>query len=194
MFIGLGVSMIALSLLLLVGAVQAPMAGPGGIPLEVAAKGISIVPADKATMVLNLRCNAATSTEAKRLVRERASDLSRELIAAGVPSRDIVIEEATARLGFVANEAVQSIMDAAQQGEAKPKRSASLAVTVTFADMSLLRRVQQLLDQKDAVTLESPAYELSDNRAARRAAIADAIQKARADADSYAASLGMRVA
>jgi uncharacterized protein YggE len=53
--------------------------------------------------------------------------------------------------------------------------------------------VQELLDQKDAVTLESPLFELSDNRAARSAAIADAIQKARLDADAYAAALGMRV-
>jgi uncharacterized protein YggE len=83
---------------------------------------------------------------------------------------------------------------AAQQGQAKPQRSSSLAVTVTFTDLSLLHRVQQFLDQKDAITLESPAYELTDDRAARRAAIADAIQKARADADAYAASLGMRVA
>lgn len=195
--------MIAQSLFLVLGLAQVPSQvaasspvaiATGEIPLEVAAKGTSIFAADKATMVLNLRCNAATSAEAKKLVRERADNLSRELIAAGVPARNITIDEATARIGFVGNEAIQSAMEAAQQGDAKPKRSSSLAVTVTFTDMSLLRRVQGLLDQKDAVTLESPAYELSDNRAARRAAIADAIQKARADADAYAASLGMRVA
>jgi uncharacterized protein YggE len=195
--------MIAQSLFLVLGLAQvssqtaerpSSVLASGEIPLEVAAKGVSTFPADKATMVLNLRCSAATSAEARKLVRERADNLSRELIAAGVPSRNIAIDEPIARLGFVGNEAIQSVMDAAQQGEAKPKRSSSLAVTVTFADLALLRRVQEMLDQKDAVTLESPSYELSDNRAARRAAIADAIQKARADADAYAASLGMRVA
>ena len=186
--------MIALPLFLLLGVAQAPMAGPNEIPLEIAAKGVSIVPADKATIVLNLRCNAATSTEAKKLVRERADKLSGDLIAAGVPSRNVTIDEPTAKPGFIGNETIESMTNAAAQSDAKAKRSASLAVTVTFTDFSLLRRVQELLDQKDAVTLESPLFELSDNHVARRAAIADAIQKARTDADAYASSLGMRVA
>jgi hypothetical protein len=38
----------------------------GEIPLEVAAKGTSIFVADKATMVLNLRCSAETSAEARK--------------------------------------------------------------------------------------------------------------------------------
>lgn len=195
--------MIAQSLFLILGLAQVSQqvaeASPsavvsGEIPLEVAAKGTSIFAADKATMVLNLSCNAATSSEAKKLVRERADSLIRELAAIGVPSRSITIDEPTAKFGFVGNEAIESVMNAADQSAAKPKRSSSLAVTVTFSDLSLLRRVQEFLDQKDAVTLESPLFELSDTGAARRAAISDALQRARADADAYAASLGMRVA
>jgi uncharacterized protein YggE len=38
-----------------------------------------------------------------------------------------------------------------------------------------------------------PDYELADDRAARRAAKADALAKAKEEADAYAAMLGMRV-
>jgi uncharacterized protein YggE len=165
----------------------------GEIPLEVAAKGTSINVADKATIVLNLRCSAETSVEAKKLVRERADSLSRDLAGIGVPTQNIAIDDPATRLGFVGNEAIESVMNAGEQGTAKPKRWSSLAVTVTFTDLSLLGRVQNFLDQKDAITLESPLFELSDARAARRAAIADALQNARTDAEAYAASLGMRV-
>jgi uncharacterized protein YggE len=193
--------MIVPALFLLLGLVQAPselgaVAKPvtisGEVPLEVAAKGVSILPADKATIVLNLTCTAETSAEAKRLVRDRADGLVRELVLAGVPAGNISVDDSS-RVGFIGNEAMEAAMNAAQPSVTKPKRSAYLAVTVTFGDLSLLARVQGLLDHKDAVTLESPLYELSDSRAAKRAAIADAVRKARDDADAYAASLGMRV-
>ena len=170
----------------------APIVASGEIPLEVAAKGVSAMPADKASMVLNLTCSAETSAEAKKLVRDRADGLVRELVAAGVPRANISVDDFR-RTGFVGNEVLVAAMNAAQANAPKPKRSAYLAITVTFTDFALLARVRDLLDQKDAVSLESPLYELSDSRAARRAAIADAVRKAREDADAYAASLGMRV-
>jgi hypothetical protein len=127
------------------------------------------------------------------MVRDRADSLSSELIGIGVPSRNISIDDPATRLGFVGNETIESVMNSVDQSAAKQKRLSSLAVTVTFTDLLLLRRVQDFLDKKDVVTLESPLFELSDGRAARRAAIADALQNARADAEAYAASLGMRV-
>lgn len=186
--------MIAQALLVVLGLVQAPSTMISGeIPLDVAAKGTSVVPADKATMVLNLRCDAATSAEAKKLVQDRADSLIRELVSIGVPRQSIAVDEPLVRVGFVGNSTIDSAMNNAQQGTPKPKRSSSLAVTLTFTDLSLLPRVQAFLDGKDAVTLESPLFELKDDRAARSAAIADAIQKARSDAEAYASSLGMRV-
>jgi uncharacterized protein YggE len=42
--------------------------------------------------------------------------------------------------------------------------------------------------------VESPTYSLSDDRPARRAARAEALEQANADAEAYAAGLGLRVA
>jgi uncharacterized protein YggE len=193
--------MIVPALFLVLGLAQAPAEygapnrsaiSSGEIPLEVAAKGVSVAPADKATIVLNLTCSAETSAEARKLVKDRADGLVRELVSAGVPAVDISVD-GSSRIGFVGNEAIEAAMNAGQPSAAKPKRSAYQAITVTFTNFALLARVQELLDHKDAVTLESPLYEISDARAARRAAIADAVRKARDDADAYAASLGMRV-
>ena len=166
------------------------------IPIEMAATGVSILPADKATVTLNLRKTGATNREARASVRAFADQLTTELVNLGIPKQNIDLEEPTNRFGFVGNEAVSAaIME--DMGPAPPpiKRpvSASASLELTISDLAMLPRLRGLIDEKDAVVMENPALSLRDDRRARNAAIQDAIAKARADADAYAAALGMKV-
>lgn len=169
--------------------------GAKEIPIEMAATGAAFLPADKATVVLSLRKTGATNREARANVRAFADQLTSELVALGISKASIDLQEPTNRLGFVGNEAVAEMMESMGQASTAPKRpvSATASLELTISDLALLPRLRGLIDQKDAIVMENPAYSLSDDRRGRNAAINDAIAKARLDADAYAAALGMKV-
>ncbi len=173
---------------------RTPLA-PGEVELTVASKGASVYPADKATTTFNLRCPGATIEEATAKVNAVADGLTKELVARGIPRQNIVVDEPSARLGFVGNEAITAdLPPEMQQAIAKQPRYATLTVKVVVTDMSLLRGLREVTAKNGLVSLENTDYELNDDRAARRSAIADAVRRANADAEAYASSLGLRVA
>jgi len=174
---------------------QKPTIQTEEVTVEAVATGVSIDPADKATVTLNLRKSGATNLEARTNVRLFANQVTNELIALGIPKQNIDFEEPTNRLGFIGNEAMSAIMqDAGKEAlPAKRQVSAAASLKLTISDLSLLARLRDFIDQNDAVIMENPTFSLSDDRSARNAAIADGVRKARLDTDAYAAALGMRV-
>jgi uncharacterized protein YggE len=165
------------------------------IPVEVVATGVSVLPADKATVTLNLRKTRATNREARDNVRRLADQLTAELVQLGLSRQSINFEEPTNRPGFIGNEAVSEMMEGMGQATSarKTPASANASLELTISEMGLLPRLRDLIDQRDAVVMENPAFSLSDDRRARNAAIHDGTGKARLDADAYASALGMRV-
>ncbi len=178
------------------GSAQTPPAQQADvIVVEAAATGVSIDPADKATVMIGLRKAGATSLEARTSVRAFADQLTGELVTLGIAKQNIDFEEAASRMGFIGNETIAAVMQDAGAGTPAVKRPvwAIATLKLTVSDLSLLPRLRLLIDQKDAVVMESPVFSLNDDRRARNAAIADGVRKARLDADAYAAALGMRV-
>jgi uncharacterized protein YggE len=172
---------------------------PGEVKLEIAAKGETVSRADKATLQINLRCTGATLAEARAQVRSTADKIVTELVRRGVPRANIVADAPTNQTAFVVSEAVDQIAAAAYDPkpanpQSKPQRSASMVISIKLTDVSLLSRIRTYFEEIDAAVLQNPSYELSDDRSARNAAIADAMRNARLDAESYAASANMRVA
>jgi len=167
----------------------------GDVELRVASKGTSVLPADLAKILLNLRCPGATREEAKAKLKGTVDTLTKALVELGVPRSDITIDDALPQMGFVGNEALDSELfsAAAQQQASKQPHFAMGVIKVTLTNLGLLPRVREMLNDKNAVILESPSLALRDDRAARRLAITDAVRRAQADADAYAASLGLRV-
>jgi len=166
----------------------------GEVAITTTGRGKSSVPAERASMVLNLRCAGQSQAEAQTSLDTATAALIHDLLAIGVPRKSIVEGEQLGSLGFIGNEAFsEELPPEVQQQIAKRPRYATTAVTVVLDDLALLPKVQQLLRGRGAVTLERPDYELRDDRAARQLAIADAIRRARAEAQAYAASVGMRV-
>ncbi|HEX8215008.1 MAG TPA: SIMPL domain-containing protein [Allosphingosinicella sp.] len=173
-------------------AARAPL-GPDETALRVSAKGSATLPADAATMHLDLRSTAQTEQEARRAVAALADELRRDLIARGVPAASIVVEEGTRNtLGFIGNAALEEPPEVAVAMARLPK-SASMTITLELSDMTLLPRVRQLLHDRDFVAAQPPAFRLRNERPARDAAIAGALARARADAEAYARPLGLRV-
>ena len=179
----------------LLAAEASPALRAGEIAVEVAATGVSILPADKATVTLNLRKTGATNQEARANVRAIADQLTAELIQLGLPRQSIDFEEPTNRFGFIGNAAASEMMESMGQAATAPKRpvSATASLELTISDLALLPKLRGLIDQKDAVVMENPAFSLGNDRRARNAAINDATSKARLDADAYASALGMTV-
>lgn len=169
---------------------------PGEVSLEVASKGNSTRRADKATILLSIRCSGDTPAEARAAAKMTSENLRRELQKLGVPAKSILIEEPTARAGFIGNEAVADMLVnvPGAGAAAKPKSTASLQMRIDLAGLSVLPRLRDLLEREPNPVTLTPSYTLNDPRPARNAAIEDAVRNARADADAYAASLGMRVA
>jgi hypothetical protein len=124
--------------------------------------------------------------------------------SAGIPAADI---ESTApnvhstsiagaeldmlrRLGPAAN---GSAADEAASAAEPAMAGATGTLRIELRDLSRLERLQRALEQVGGGQIPAPSYSLSDDRAARRTARNQALATVRADAEAYAASLGMRV-
>ena len=168
------------------------------IPVHVLGRGKSSFPADRATLTMNIKRLGPTVSEARLSVRQFGDQLVAELVKRGLPRSAITISEGQSGRGFIGNETFAAAMMSegdtpAASIKSKPMKQANLAIEIVLDDLANLPSVRQFLDERDALVLEGPAFELKDDRLARRAAINDAIQNARSEADAYAAAANMRV-
>lgn len=168
------------------------------IPLHVLGKGKSSFPADRASLTMNIKRSGPTASEARFNVSLFADQLVAELVRRGVPRSAITVGEGPSRVGFLGNEAFAAAMMPEGDSQAaaiksKATKQASRSIEIVLDNLAHLPRVRQFLDEREALVLEGPTFELKDDRLARRAAINDAIQNARREADAYAAAANMRV-
>jgi hypothetical protein len=70
---------------------------------------------------------------------------------------------------------------------------ASSTVVIRMRRAASTQALHRALDAIDNVSVAVPEYTLDDDAAARRSARADAVRRARTDADSYAAAMNMRI-
>ncbi len=75
-----------------------------------------------------------------------------------------------------------------------PPRSANQTVTISISDLTKIEAVQEAFPLGESRYRRPQAfYSTSDEKGAHSRAVADALARARAEADTYAAALGMRV-
>jgi uncharacterized protein YggE len=176
---------------------EVPLAA-GEIPVRVVGNGEATSPADRATLVMNIKKSGSTVSEARANTRAYGEQLIAALVARGIPRTAITTQEGSSGLGFVGNEAFDAAAEAMAEARGvaaskTPTKSASMSIQVVLDDLSLLSKVRQFLDERDAVILQPPSFELHADGVARRSAINDAIVHARTEAESYAAATSMRV-
>jgi uncharacterized protein YggE len=195
---------------------QAPLA-PGEVLLELGSIGTATVPADLATIRLAISGHGETEAAARADLESRYRRIAAAARQAGVPAAAIVrgelnqIEdmrtidvretppppaEETPPPGMVRPDAVITALPPSTPIQPPtPSHYAGSAVMVRITDVALVPALRRAF----AAAADSefgngvPVYSLTDSRAARQTARAQALAAVRADAETYAASLGMRV-
>jgi uncharacterized protein YggE len=99
-----------------------------------------------------------------------------------------MVMDENATTAMVENSAIYDV-----RPEPAPAASGQARMEIVIRDVDRVTAVQQTLMEHGVYTGGVPVYMLADAAAARRQARAQAMQKARADAETYAASLDMRV-
>jgi hypothetical protein len=173
----------------------APLA-PEEMLLEVDATGAVSSPADLVTVVIPVSASKATAAEARRAAVQQAEKVASAVRAAGVPAADVSITEPSRRsmFGFEGSEEVMQAMSAQEGQSAATPRTDLRTVRVRLRDPAAFEKIRDAAEAAGAATVPAPSLALADEAPARAEAKSRAVQKARAEADSYARSLGMRVA
>jgi len=180
----------------------APLA-PGEVLLEVSGVGIARTPATSATLTATVAANGDTEAEARRSAMTALQRINAAARAAGIAAADIdagavqVSTDPYASYSEAMYENTVSDMnasDAMMNMTAVPGHTATASVSIRFRSPAAAAPLQRTLAALENVTAGEPAYQLDDDSAARRTARAEAVRKARVDAETYAATMNMRVA
>jgi len=177
-------------------AVLPPLA-PGEVLLETSGLGIVRTPATSATLIANISVEAASEAEARRMAAAALERVVAAARAAGAAAADIErgeIEVSRAPGYGGMNIVDTDMMNAADFMDSGETHYASAAVTIRLRSPAGAAALERTIDSIEHATSGVPSYELADDSAARRAARAEALRRARIDAETYAASVNMRVA
>ncbi|SEM80958.1 Uncharacterized conserved protein YggE, contains kinase-interacting SIMPL domain [Sphingomonas gellani] len=173
---------------------------PGEVLAQSAGTGLVRSRPEIALFRLTVTGRADDAGAARAACEAALHDLRTKLRSVGVPDAAVTVLPAqTAQIGFIGNEAY-SDDDAPNPAAAAPlmamdkqRKVVTVGVQIELTDMSRLASVRQLLMGRDDVVAQPPTLSLRDDTAARRSAIAQAIAKAKAEADAYSVPLGLRV-
>lgn len=157
--------------------------------LEIDADGSVRTPADQIFLTAQIQTSGVTSAEARAALAALEARVVAAARAAGVAPDDVAEARQDNAIGFVGNQAAATAM--IQGDEARQTARKSLEVRVR--DPSSIERLRAALEAAGATQVSDPIYTLADDSAARQAARAQGLTRARADADAFARSLGMRV-
>jgi uncharacterized protein len=176
--------------------VSLPPLAPGEVLLEVNAVGVVRTPATSAVVTANVSAMGTTEEEARRSAQATAARVAAAARAAGVAPGDIAAGEISVDQTLSTDIYAMNASYEANLAEAAPEThyaSAAVVITVRSAAAVTVPALVRTLSAIEHVEAGSPQYRLDDDRAARREARARAVQNARADAESYASSMGMRI-
>jgi uncharacterized protein YggE len=109
---------------------------------------------------------------------EAAMNAAEDAVAEAADAEDAAVEEASCNACSV---------------PAEPEFILSSAVEVRLRNLDKVAELTQALQEAGVEIYADPVYAPGDQSAARRTARAEAMATARADAEAYAASLGLRV-
>lgn len=169
--------------------------GPGEILLTVRGRGLQVSTPDFASQFIAMSTTGGDNLAAVAANQKLIAQVKKLLIDAGVdPSAIQMLQgEATARMGFVGNEAYDPDEGAAALQKAMPKSFASSSMLVRFTNLAMLNKVRPQLQAITEVQLNNPTYGLNDDAMAKRAAVDQALAKAKIDSAIYAKAMNMRI-
>lgn len=161
----------------------------GEVLVKVSATGTSSQVPDVITITVPIRSRGATTAEAKAANATAAARLKAALDGLGAKRNDITLSPVAQPFAFIGNEAIgvepADVLDGIQS-------AAFVGYEIRLADRALLPKVEAALDTL-GLDHPPPTGSLADDRAARAAAIVDAVRQARREADVYAGALDLRI-
>ena len=191
------------------------------ILLEISALGTALSRAELATFSGTLSSRGATEVEARRERDAQIRRLTAAARRAGVAAADLTIGEAESiaeastmdmSMEMPPEEMAEAAMNAAEDAVAEtadaavedtscnacaaptaPEVILTSGVEVRLRNLDKVAELTQALQEAGVEIYADPVYAPGDQSAARRTARAEAMATARADAEAYAASLGLRV-
>lgn len=165
---------------------------PGEVLVEIDAVGTATAPAQRARLFVSLSGRGSTAQEARRNVEAEVARVTAAAHGAGVAAEDIRPVRGVTRMGFIGN-AIPEEYEMPTPGQAlESERRATRILDLLVRNPSTAERVRDAIEEHGAVS--GPEYEAADPDRARRAARADALRRAVADAESLASAANMRVA
>ncbi|HEX8525678.1 SIMPL domain-containing protein [Allosphingosinicella sp.] len=173
--------------------VVAPLA-PGEVLLEVNAVGIVSTPATAATITVEVAANREAEADALRSASEAVQQVRSAARAAAVAEGDIEAADVETAIRGADAYGYNVIIEPNAVSEMVLDGYGSSTITVRVRDVAVVPELQRRFAQIPDVASTTVEYLLEDETAARRAARADALARARSDAEAYAAGLNMRVA
>ncbi|HYJ28848.1 MAG TPA: SIMPL domain-containing protein [Allosphingosinicella sp.] len=174
-----------------------PQLAPGEVLLSVNGLGNVRSPATLATVSGSADARGTTEAETRRALQAKVGEMTAAARAAGATADDIRVSEET--ISAVDTDIYTADMadPTAEPRREQPRFFGRATVTVRLRNAS---RAQALYARFGGYAAGGyyfggggPIYELIDESGPRRAARAQAIANARADAESYAAPLNMRI-
>ena len=175
-----------------------PALVPGEVVVRIASIGVDRSPATKVAIGATLITSADTIAAARTANAALFDKVVGAVQAAGGDARKVRVVPPARTLGFIGNEMpdVEAIMaagnDAPREMRPNPRRTVTNRIEVQLPDYSLFEKVRDAMETAGATSVGGPVLALSDDAPARRAARADAVKKAKVDAQSYADTLGLR--
>lgn len=177
-----------------------PTLTQGEVLLEVSGLGLSVSPATSATLTVTATGRGETREAAERAREEEVRRLTAAARAAGGAGTDVRVTP-----GFTAE--IADTFDGAEMNmlgdedlnfsvatERQPSFHATSDIEVVLSNPSRARAVAAAIGAAGIYGIgDSIVYALADDAAQQRAARAQAIANARANAEAYAASLNMRI-
>lgn len=168
--------------------VQLQPLAPGEVLLEAVATGYSRRPPDVVTVTVGVVTTGRTARAAMADNAAKADRLMAAIRAAGIEANDV--QTTSFSVQPMSNDAM------AEREGRLPKvmgYQATNNLELHLRDVARAGEVLDILFEAGADTVEGPRFALSDPAAAQREARTAAVAAARAQAESYAAALGMRV-
>lgn len=180
------------SLLVLAPAAAQPVRtaqlAPNEVLLEINGLGITRSRADIVRLSVAVSGRGETGEQARAAATALADRVTAAARGAGVAEADVRV---TLGVSGMDPDMIQAMQAA---GQPVPQSlAASGIVQITLRDPSRIEQLRAAVRGAGIADLPEPEYRLSDDREARRLARQDALRTARADADAYAAAMGMRV-
>jgi uncharacterized protein YggE len=173
----------------------------GEVMLNVSGIGLQLSKPDIATLTIIISTSGADSAEARATAATKIENVTTDLVAKGVDRQAVqMIPAAGETLGYVGNESFADDVEEPDQAppslnpqKAMARRYATAVMQIRLTDMTKIGTVRTVLQDRKGVRILPPVYALLDDTSARRAAVDQALAKARESAGIYAKALNMRI-